>query len=218
MLDAQSFVTVANVAQCHVATCRSPDWQFGEHHENIQSHHLFPPLLAFRAAFKLTVFNTQRHTIQYFLSFHTSPLLSLFVWDERCVCHCVLCASMRSYVHVRMRACLSNLIFPFVCVWSGREGMCLFSPRPSSVQPQQGLSRARIKGPREEERVPPQLIWPLWGEEHYSHWCSGRMAKTPRSFRKGAYSGLDVTCRTGLEDGCWAHCGDGGNIVPALLL
>lgn len=40
------------------------------------------------------------------------------------------------------------------------------------------------------------------------------MAKTPRSFRKAAYSRLDVTRRTGLEDGCWAHCGDGGNIVP----
>lgn len=88
---------------------------------------------------------------------------------------------------------------------------------PSSVQSRQGLSRVRIKGVQEEEKVLPQLIWLLWGEEHYSHWCSGRMAETPRTFRKGAYSRLDVTRRTGLEDGCWAYCGDGGNIVPAPL-
>lgn len=116
-------------------------------------------------------------------------------------------------------ACMSEQFDFSLCMHAKRTWRHVpFLSRPSSVQPRQGLSRARIKGAQEEEKVLPQLIWPLWGEEHYSHWCSGRMAETPRSFRKGAYSRLDVTRRTGLEDGCWAHCGDGGNIVPAPLL
>lgn len=58
----------------------------------------------------------QHQTIQYFPSFHT---LSFFVWDEVCVCGCV---------HILVHACTSEQFdFLFVCLWSGREGMCLFS-------------------------------------------------------------------------------------------
>lgn len=56
---------------------------------------------------------------------------------------------------VRMRACLSNLIFLFVCVRSGREGMCLFSPVPSSVQPRQRSEQGENKrGARGGESAP----------------------------------------------------------------
>lgn len=77
------------------------------------------------------------------------PLIVVpLVLDE--VCESVLCASMRSYVHVRMRACLSNLIFLFVCVRSGREGMCLFS-LPSLLcsapaRSEQGKNKRGAKG------------------------------------------------------------------------
>lgn len=71
---------------------------------------------------------------------------------------------------------------------------------PSPVQPRQGLSRVRRKGGRiGGKKAAPPCYPPApqpphthsWfghcrGEEHYSHWCSGRMAKTPRSFRKGS--------------------------------
>lgn len=82
---------------------------------------------------KPKVFSFQRQSLLF--SFFSLILIVIPLGIRWGVCECVLCASMRSYVHVRMRACLSNLIFPFVCVRSGREGMCLFSPVPPLFSP-----------------------------------------------------------------------------------
>lgn len=189
-------------------------WLLCNHHENIQLRRVSPPLAIWKTAFQPKVFSSRRQTAQCFPSFPSS-LLSLSVLGEVWVCAVCKHALIRACAH----ACMSEQFDFSLCMRAKRTWRHVpFLSCPSSVQPRQGLSRARIKGAREEEKVLPQLIWPLWGEEHYSHWCSGRMAETPRSFRKGAYSRLDVTRRTGLEDGCWAHCGDGGNIVPAPLL
>lgn len=93
------------------------------------------------------------------------------------------CVGVQACVRVRMRACLSNLIFffppPFVCVlcvcvWSEREGMCLFSRLPSSAQPQQGLSGGENKrGRRGGESAPTVDLAIVRSREHYSHWCCG---------------------------------------------
>lgn len=135
---------------------------------------------------------------QWFLPFHTFPLLSLWVLNE--VCKHVL---VRACAH----ACTSEQFYFSLCVRAKADvKACAFS-LPSLLC--SGLSRGRMGAERRRKYSH------SWfghcggggggeGEEHYSHWCSGCMAKTPRSFRKGAYSRLDVTQRTGLEDGCWA--------------
>lgn len=151
-------------------------------------------------------------------SFFSHILIVIPLGSIRGVCVSVCC--VQACAHTCMCACVHVWAIWFFPLYACEADVkaCAFSLPSLLCSAQQGLSRARIKGAQEEEKVLPQLIWPLWGEEHYSHWCSGRMVETPRSFRKGAYSRLDVTRRTGLEDGCWAHCGDGGNIVPAPLL
>lgn len=147
------------------------------------------------------------------------------LYEMRCVCVCV-CVSVRcvqACAHTLMCACVHVWAIWFFSLYACEADVkaCAFSlPRPSSVQPQQGLSRARIKGAREEEKVPPQLIWPLWGEEHYSHWCSGRMAKTPRSFRKGLFKvwcdPKDWVGRWVLSPlwGRWEHCPCSATLIP----
>lgn len=197
-------------------------WLFGNRHENIQLHCLYPLLVIWTTAFKLKVVPLQRQTIQYFpFPFHTFSLLSLFVWDEVCVCVSVCAVCKHALICACAHACMSEQFDFSLCMRVKRTWRHVpFLSRPSSVQPQQGLSRARIKGAREEEKVPPQLIWPLWGEEHYSHWCSGRMAKTPRSFRKGLFKvwcdPKDWVGRWVLSPlwGRWEHCPCSAALIP----
>lgn len=86
---------------------------------------------------------------------------TLSVLNEVWVCAVYVCK--HALICACAHACMSEQFdfFPF-CVCSKRTWRHVpFLSRPSSVQPRQGLSRARIKGARKEEKVLPQLIWPL---------------------------------------------------------
>lgn len=116
--------------------------------------------LIWRAAFKLDVHSSQHENILGFLSFSTRSHCYPFLAIRRGVRERASWASVRSYAHV----CMSEQFDFSLCVHAKRTWRHVpFLSHPSSVQPRQGLSKAGIKGEREEEKVLPQLIWLLWG-------------------------------------------------------
>lgn len=130
---------------------------FGTHHqENIQSRCIHP--LSFEAKLlNWRCFPCSAKLLSIFLPFthsHCCPSL----YEMRCVCQYAL-------IYACAHACMSKQFDFSLCIRVKRTWRHVpFLSRPSSVQLLQGLSRARIKGAKEEEKVLPQLIWPLWGE------------------------------------------------------